>query len=50
MDFQVAFYNDDEDMEIEQESSSTILPGRDCQLSKTHRSSYSTLYMHLILL
>ena len=29
-------------MEIEQESSSTVSPGCDCQLSITHRSSYST--------
>ena len=41
VDFQLAFY-DEENMEIEQESSSTVLPGCDCQLSKTHRSSYST--------
>ena len=41
VDFQLAFY-DDEEMEIEQKSSSTVLLGRDCQLSKTHRSSYGT--------
>ena len=39
-DFQLAFH-DDEDMEIEQESFSTVLPC-DCQLSKTNRSSCST--------
>ena len=37
VDFQLAFC-DDEDMEIEQESSSA---GCDCQLSKTHRGNYS---------
>ena len=41
VDFQLAFYDDNE-MEIEQESSSTVLRSHDCQLLKTHRSSYST--------
>ena len=41
VDFQLAVY-DDEEMETEQESSLTVLPGCDCQLLKTHRSSYST--------
>ena len=48
VDFQLAFY-DDEDMQIEQESSATILPGRDCQLSKTNRSSYNTWeFVHVL--
>ena len=44
VDFQLAFYDydDDDDMKIEQESIFNNLPGHDCQLSKTHRSSYNT--------
>ena len=39
-------------MEIEQESSSTVLQGCDCQLSKTQEvvTVLENLYMHLMLL